>query len=689
MPCARLSFVLCLFAASTFAAGAQTAMPDTRASAAPEPPKALHSFDLQAIDHKANPCDNFYQYACGNWRKDNPIPPDETMWVSFAILQKRNQYLLWKDLSTAAQDPKTPLQRQYGGYYAACTDTAAINARGAKPVQPSLAAIDALTSKAGIAALLGDTRYDVGGFTQPQAEPDQKNSSVWIAAVYQGGLTLPDRDYYLQDDAHMQGVRKQYHDYIVKLMQLDGESRAAAEGTAGDVLRIETALAKASMPRDQMRDPDKIYHPMPVADLYAMDPAFDWKALFAAMHTPAFTTVNVAQPDFMKAMNALIVSETLPALKNYLRFQTLNGVAARLSTPFDDAHFDFFGRTLSGQAEQEARWRRCTADTDEALGEAVGQDWVKQNFPPAAKQNMEKLVANLKDSLHNDIAGLPWMSDTTKQQAELKLSEFRQKIGYPNKWRDYSGIVVQRDDWYGDAHRAGIFNQAWYLDHIGKPVDEQEWGMTPPTVNAYYEASTNDINFPAGILQPPFYQYGMDPAVNYGSIGAVIGHEMTHGFDDEGSRFDGHGDKRDWFTAADRAKFDQRTQCIAKEYSGFDALPGQHLNGQLTLGENTADNGGVRVAYQALQKVLAAEPADERTKKIDGYTPDQRFFIAFAQIWCENVKPDMEQQLLKVDPHSPGQFRTDGVVENFPAFGQAFGCHVGQPMMPENACHVW
>ncbi len=666
----------------------QNFAPDT-ANNTPAAPKPMHSFDTTSIDKSADPCTNFYQYACGNWRKHNPIPPDQASWDSFTILEQRNQYLLYRQLKTAASDPKTPLQRQYGQYFAACMDTAAIDARGVAPVQPSLDAVAALKAKSGIASLIGDTRLSVGGFVDFGPVPDQKDSSHWLATVDQGGLTLPDRDYYLSSDAHMQDVRAKYHDYIVRLMKLGGDSPEAAEKTAADVLRIETDLAKASMPIEQMRDPDNIYHPVPVAELTALTPAFAWTGFFAAQHTPAFTRVNVMQPEFFKAMNALIEREPLPALQNYLRFHTLDGAATELSAPLDDEHFAFHGQVLNGQAEQQARWKRCTAGTDGALGEAVGQDWVKQNFPPEAKQSMETLVANLKSALHDDIQSLPWMSEATKKEAELKLSQFRQKIGYPEQWRDYSGVKVEPGDWYGDAHRAAVFNTAYSLNHIGKVVDEREWEMTPPTVNAYYDPPMNDINFPAGILQPPFYQLGIDPAVNYGSIGAVIGHEMTHGFDDEGSRFDGLGNKRNWFTPQDRAQFDQRTDCEVKEYSGFEPIPGQKVNGKLTLGENTADNGGIRIAYQALHKVVDAEPEAVRAKKIDGYTPDQRFFIAFAQVWCGNISPDLELRYIKSDPHSPDEFRTNGVVRNFDQFGRAFGCHVGQPMMPVNACHVW
>jgi len=678
----------CLLLTGVSALGKNFA-PDTVKNAAPSPPRPMHSFDLSSLDKTADPCANFYQYACGNWRKNNPIPPDQASWSSFAILDQRDQYLLYKQLEAAADDPKTPLQHQYGGYFAACMDTPAIDGRGAKPVTPSLDAIAALKDKTGIAELIGDTRYDVGGFVGFSDEPDQKDATHYIAAVDQSGLTLPDRDYYLSTDAHMVEVRAKYHDYIVTLMKLAGDSPDAAEKTATDVMEIETALAKASMPREEMRDPDNVYHPMPVAELTALTPAFRWPAFFTATQAPAFARVNVAQPEFFKAMNTLIETEPLPALQNYLRFQTVDGAATRLSKPFDEAHFDFHGKVLNGQAEEEARWKRCTARTDGALGEAVGQDWVKQNFPPEARQSMETLVSNLKDSLREDIAGLPWMSDPTKKEAEAKLSQFRQKIGYPDKWRDYSGIKVEPANWFGDAHRAAVFNNTYAIDHIGKPVDESEWGMTPPTVNAYYNGSMNDINFPAGILQPPFYQLGMDPAVNYGSIGMVIGHEMTHGFDDEGSRFDGRGNKRNWFTPEDRARFDAKTDCEVKEYGSFEPIAGQKLNGKLTLGENTADNGGIRIAYQAFHKVLASEPEAQRTKKLDGYTPDQRFFIAFAQVWCENTAPDYQRMAIKVDPHSPGEFRTNGVVENFDHFGKAFGCKVGQSMMPENTCHVW
>jgi putative endopeptidase len=399
--------------------------------------------------------------------------------------------------------------------------------------------------------------------------------------------------------------------------------------------------------------------------------------------------LNVATPDFFKAMDALIDGQSLDNLKSYLRFHALNIAAPWLSSDFVDLNFGFFNRDLQGQAEQTARWKRCTMLTDRSMGEAVGQDWVKQNFPPQAKANMEKLVAALEKSLNEDIQNLSWMTPATKQEAEAKLAAFRQKIGYPEKWRDYSKLEVKRDDLLGNIQRAAAFQQAWDLHKIGKPVDEKEWGMTPPTVNAYYDPSNNDINFPAGILQPPFYDYSKDPAVNFGAIGVVIGHEMTHGFDDEGSKYDPHGDVKNWWTPADKSAFDERTGCEVKEYGNFEPVPGQKLNGKLTLGENTADNGGLRIAYRALQSVLATEGSGAETKKLDGYTPDQRFFISFAQVWCENTREQAARVYAHVDPHSPGRFRTNGAVQNFDAFGKAFGCKKGQPMMPENPCVVW
>jgi len=399
--------------------------------------------------------------------------------------------------------------------------------------------------------------------------------------------------------------------------------------------------------------------------------------------------MNIGAPKFIQAENAVLESEPLPALKSYFRWQALHGAAGLLSKPFVDENFNFFSATLNGQKEQTPRWQRCSRATDAALGEAVGQDWVKQNFPPDAKANMEKLVLALEHSLDEDLQTLPWMSDATKAEAEAKLKLIRNKIGYPENWRDYTTLAVKRDDAVGNAERNMAFERKRNLAKLGQPVDEKEWGMTPPTVNAYYNSAENDINFPAGILQPPFFDNSLDPAVNFGAIGAVIGHEMTHGFDDQGSKFDGKGNRRDWFTPEDLAKFNERTKCIADEYSGFEVAPGQNLNGRLTLGENTADNGGIRIAFQALMEVLAKEGPAAASAKIDGFTPEQRFFIGFGQVWCGNQREQAARVQARTDPHSTGVWRVRGTVQNFDAFGKAFGCKVGQPMMPETACRVW
>ncbi|ACO33545.1 MULTISPECIES: M13 family metallopeptidase [Acidobacterium] len=681
--------VLSVLLLGTGMAMAQQALP-TDNSSVPTEPKALHSFDLKALDTSVNPCDDFYEFACGNWIKNNPIPADQSRWGRFNQLHERNQYLLYLDLKQAADDPKTPLQKKYGDFYAACMDTDRANNEGSKPLAPVLGEIAGLKNKKQLPALLAKLRArdGVSSFFGFGVDQDEKNSSQQIAVVWQGGLTMPDRSYYLENTPRTTKIRARYHDYVVTLFKLTGDSEAQAQKEAANVLTIETALAKASLPRVELRDPKKVYHPMPVSGLDALTPGFQWKEFLAGINAPPIPMVNVGMPDFFKAMDTVVQQQDLAAIKSYLRFHAINSVAPWLSQPYEQASFEFFQHTLAGQAEQSARWKRCTMLTDRVLGFAVGQDWVKQHFPPQAKQNMEQLVASLKTSLGSDIQNLPWMTEATKKQALIKLSEFRQKIGYPEHWRDYSKLTVSRNNFILDLHHASHFELNRQLNKIGKPVNEKEWGMTPPTVNAYYNPPQNDINFPAGILQPPFYSYGMDPAVNFGGIGVVIGHEMTHGFDDEGSQYDGHGNVRNWWTPQDRKAFDQRTDCEVKEYGGFQPIPGVHLNGRLTLGENTADNGGLRIAYQALKTTLAKQ-GKTLNEKVGGYTEAQRYFIAFAQIWCENRTPQVAALSAKTDPHSPGRFRTNGTVRNFPAFGKAFGCKVGDPMMPENACRVW
>jgi putative endopeptidase len=658
------------------------------------PPKKPLMFDLSSIDKTADPCTDFYKYACGNWMKNNPIPSTEVRWGSFNTLSEENNYLLWKDLKAAADEPKTPLQKKYGDFYAACMDTSLADKEGAKPIEPELATIAAFDDKKRLASLdvTLDRKFGGGTLIGVGVGQDQKDSSKQILETFQGGLSLPDRDYYLLDDERMVKIREQYVAHVTRMFVLLGDTQDEAAKEAADVLRIETALAKGSIARQDMRDPANIYHIMTISEAQQLTPDFDWKVYLDGLGVGQAPTLNVASPGYLKAVNGVVESEPMPALKSYMRWHVLHGAAPWLSQPFVDENFDFFNKTLSGQKEIQPRWKRCTRLTDRALGEAVGQDWVNQNFPPSSKENMEKLVAALRVALEQDIQQLPWMSEATKKQAELKLAAFRQKIGYPSHWRDYSKLEVSRTNFVLDLENSSKFEQDRDLKKLGKPVDETEWGMTPPTVNAYYNPPMNDINFPAGILQPPFYDPTKDAAVNFGGIGVVIGHEMTHGFDDEGSKYGPTGNVAPWFTPEDEKKFNERTQCISDEYGNFEAAPGQKQNGKLTLGENTADNGGIRIAFQALQATLAKQgitDLDGKQDIVDGYTPAQRFFIAFGQVWCENKTEQAARIAAKTDPHSAGRFRTDGTVQNFDEFGKAFGCKVGQPMMPEKSCRVW
>lgn len=650
--------------------------------------KGMQGFDIDALDRTADPCVDFYQFACGNWIKNNPIPSDQARWGRFSELLERNQMILRTVLEKAQANNanRDAVDQKIGDYYDACMDEKAIDAKGLTPLQPLLDSIAAVKDKSELPALLGKMhREGADALFAFGPEPDFKNAKMMGVAVDQGGIALPEKDYYFRDDAKSVELRKQYVEHITNMFKLAGESADQAAKDAQTVMTFETTLAKNSMGNVERRDPQKLYNPKTKQELIAMNSAFDWNKYLVALEAPSFEKINLDSPGFVAGLNDIVQKTSLDDIKTYLRWQTLHTAAQFLSTPFVQENFNFYGKTLTGAKELRPRWKRCVQFTDRQLGEALGQAYVQVAFPPDAKDRMEKMVHNLEASMKTDIEGLDWMTPETKKAAIVKLGMITDKIGYPKKWRDYSKFKVVRGDFVGNGIRGNEFETDRQLAKVNKPVDRTEWGMTPPTVNAYYNPQENNINFPAGILQPPFFDNKLDDAVNYGAIGAVIGHEMTHGFDDEGREFDGNGDLRDWWTATDGKAFEERAKCLSDEYSSFVATDDVHVNGKLTLGENTADNGGVRISLMALEATFnGKEPA-----KIDGFTAQQRAFLGFGQVWCENQTPQALRVQAQTNPHSPGQWRTNGVMRNSPEFRKAFGCKEGQPMAPVNACRVW
>jgi putative endopeptidase len=679
----RLALMAGILLVAGFAAQAQTSR-----SSSSDQVKPMVSFDVNAMDKSVDPCNDFYQYACGDWLKNNAIPADQPSWGRFNELHEHNQLVLRGilDKQSAASSARSSTDQKIGDYYYSCMDEPGINAKGTAPIKPALERIAAINNKGQLPELIGYLHGNgAHALFQFGSEPDAKDSMMEIAGTDQGGLGLPDRDYYLKSDEKSVALRKAYVEHVTKTFELMGESPAQAAADANTVMTIETALATASMDRVERRDPNKVYHKMTTAQLQELSPAFLWKDYFAAINSPSFTGLDVAVPDFVKGMNQVVASSNLDDLKTYLRWQTVHHAAQLLPTAFVDENFNFYGKTLTGAKELRPRWKRCVQFTNGDLGEALGQAYVAEEFPPESKAATLKMVHELEAALKTDITAISWMTPETKKQALDKLEHIDNKIGYPDKWRDYRTLTIVRGDALGNSVRASQFEFKRRLNKIGKPVDRSEWGMTPPTVNAYYNPQENNINFPAGILQPPFYDPKIDAAVNFGAIGAVIGHELTHGFDDQGSQFDAQGNLHNWWTAKDREQFDSLEACFVNEYDSFVAIDDVHVRGKLTLGENTADNGGMHIAHMALLDVLANSPE----KPTDGFTPDQRFFVGWGQVWCESERPEYARMLAQVDEHSPSKYRVNGVVGNMPEFQKAFGCQADAPMVRKPACRTW
>ncbi|MEO8099555.1 MAG: M13 family metallopeptidase [Acidobacteriota bacterium] len=645
-------------------------------------------FDILSLNRAVDPCGNFYQFACGGWMASNPIPGDMARYGRFDALQERNRAVLQNLLESASADRpgRTLLEQKIGDYYAACMNQPVTSVRAMDSLQRDLNRIAVVSDKKELNALMV-TMFRMGAkpFFEFFALQDAKDSTQMIAGLDQGGLGLPDRDYYLQTDAKSAEIRQQYVDHLRKMFLLLGQEAAVAQRSAAVVMELETALAEGSMDRVTRRDPEKTYHKLTVDQLKALAPAFDWEAFFAGLGTPQIASLNVMVPAFAEAFGKTLESQSLDSIKTYLSWVLVHDYSPLLSAPIRQESFNFFDKTLKGSKEMRARWKECVDMTDGQLPDALGQKFIEKTLGEEGAKRTQQMVAALEQAMERDIKSLDWMTPETKEKAIEKLHKITNKVGNKSKWLDYASVRIARDDAYGNVSRASQFEVARDLAKIGQPVDKTEWSMSQPTVNAYYDAQTNDINFPAGILQAPFYDNAADDAINFGGIGAVIGHELTHGFDDEGRQFDGDGNLRDWWTDADAKAFEQRADCLVNEYSGFAPLPGVNLNGKLTLGENTADNGGLKIAHMALLDTLAGK----EPPKIDGFTAEQRLFLGWAQVWCQNITEESARLRVQTDPHAPAQFRVNGVVSNMAEFQKAFACRANQPMVRGPACRVW
>ncbi|MBB5341330.1 M13 family metallopeptidase [Tunturiibacter gelidoferens] len=646
------------------------------------------SLDLSSLDRGADPCVDFYKFSCGGWEKKNPIPPDQSGWSVYAKLGNENEQFLWGILEADAKAAnRDAVQQKVGDYFAACMNTSAIDALGVKPALSGLARIDALKTRPELVRAISSLHHDYAGSFLFESGTDQDaiDSSLEIVALGAGGLGLPDRDYYLKTDDKSVKLRERYLAYIQKLLTLGGESANQAKLDADATLHIETALAKASLTRVDRRDPHKTYHMMTISELSKIAPAFDWPSYFEIQGAPGVAKLNVAQPEFMKAVQTEVSTESVEALRGYLRFHFLTAAAPYLARPLEQTDFDFYSTTLRGVPAMPPRWKSCTRGVDRDLGEALGQEFVKRTFSADTKAKTQLMTEQIEAAMKQEIENLDWMSPATKQEALRKLHVIRNKIGYPNQWRDYTTLEIKSDDYIGNVERSYRFEDARQWHKLGKPVDLNEWGMTPPTVNAYFNPQMNDINFPAGVLQPPLYDTKLDDAPNYGNTGATIGHELTHAFDDEGRQYDDKGNLRDWWTPADAKGFEDRINCIRDQYAQYIVVDDIHINSKLTSGEDVADLGGTLIAYIAWKR----QTAGQQLASSDGFTPDQRFFVGMAQWACENERPEVLRVRAITDPHSPGYARINGVVSNMPEFQRAFSCKAGQPMVHAPACKVW
>jgi putative endopeptidase len=653
-----------------------------------DPPKSW-GFDTANLDRTCKACDDFYRFAMGGWMKANPIPPEYSIWGSFSQLADRNQKNLREVLEAAAESKAAAgtNEQKIGDFYSSCMDATAIDAAGAKPIEPELTLIAAVGTMADLEAETARLhKQGVGVLFRFTSTQDAKDSSQVIGAASQGGLGLPEREYYLKQDEKSQKLREDYVKHVANMFALLGDSADVRAAEAATVLKMETALATASMKNTDLRDPDKTYHKMTLAELRVLTPGFSWESYFTAVGHPELKEINVGQPDFFKALNAQLTATSIADWKSYLRWHLVNSAAPGLAEKFVNEDFDFRGKTLTGAKEIQPRWKRCVQSTDRNLGEALGQAYVQKYFPPAAKARALEMVHNLLAALRDDLETLPWMGPETRAQARAKLEAFAVKIGYTDKWRDYAALKIDRRSYAENLVRASEFDFARRLNKIGKPVDRTEWGMTPPTVNAYNNSSMNEIVFPAGIMQPPFYDPNADDAVNYGGMGAVIGHEITHGFDDHGSKFDGKGNLKDWWTPEDLKNFQSRAKCVSDQFDGYVVDGDLHENGKLVLGESIADLGGLAIAYAAYEKSLEGKP---RPPDRDGFTPEQRFFLGWAQVWGANERLEYARLMANTNPHPLGRFRANGPLSNMAEFAKAFGCKHGEAMVREQACKIW